>query len=109
MERTINVDGRDVKFRSSGAFPIIYRANTGRDFMADLVKIGQSVEGEEIDFAHFDSAIVEDSIWCLAKCADKTVPAKIEWYDTFDSFPFFDIFAQLQELIMSTMQTTKKA
>lgn len=109
MERTIQIDGRDVKFRSSGAFPMIYRANTGRDLFADLVKISNSADGEEFHFESFDGAVLEDMIWCLAKCADKTIQGKIDWFDTFDMFPIFEVFGQLNELVMSTMQTSKKA
>lgn len=109
MERTIQIDGRDVKFRSSGAFPMIYRANTGRDLFADLVKISESAGDGEISFDTFDSQILEDVIWCLAKCADKGVQGKIDWFDTFDVFPIFEVFGQLNELVMTTMQTSKKA
>ena len=44
-----------------------------------------------------------DNIWCAAKCANKQIGSKLEWYDEFDSFPMFDVFAQLNDLIMSTM------
>lgn len=32
MEKTINIDGKDVKLISSGATPIIYKNAFGRDF-----------------------------------------------------------------------------
>lgn len=113
MERTINIDGRDVKFRSSGAFPMLYRSYTNHDLFADFARMGDAIREEDgktvVDFDKLDTRILADAIWCAAKCADKTIAPQIEWYDTFDEFPLFDVFAQLNDLIMSSMQTIKKS
>lgn len=110
MEKTINIDGRDVRFRSSGAFPQLYRAYAKRDLFADLIKMTEwTGDDGSIDFDKIDVGQLEDLVWCMAKCADKTIKDKYDWFDDFDSFPIFDVFAQLKELIEGNMQTSKKA
>lgn len=105
MERIINIDGRDVKFRSSGAFPMLYRAETGRDFFADMARISEN--GDEM--TAFDSEALYDIAYCLAKSADKKIGNKYDWFDGFASFPIFEVFPQLNDLLVVTMQTLKKA
>ena len=106
MEMTLKIDGRDVKFRSSGALPIIYRAYTGRNLFAEVSML-------EAHFKELNTEPLEDMIWCAAKLAadrdGREMPDQVKWFDSFDNFPIFDVFNELSELFFSTLQTTKKA
>ena len=42
IERTINISGRDVVFRSSATVPRLYRAKFKRDIFKDLSKLEKS-------------------------------------------------------------------
>ena len=114
MEKTLTIDGKEVKFRSSGATPIRYKAQFGRDFLTDIYKLRDLEkiknkkeltikEMEKIDFDLFYNLT-----WALAKTADKTVPEPIEWLDGFETFPVMEIFGELQDIIISTIQAKKK-
>ena len=66
VERTINVSGRDVRFRSSAAVPRLYRAKFKRDIFKDFSKLEKSYkdnadEGEA--FAIEDLEIFENVGW----------------------------------------------
>ena len=114
MEKKIKIDGKNVKFKSTGALPMRYKAQFGRDFFKDLYKMQSAVEKknkkqptikdiESIDFDTFYKII-----WILAKTADKDIPEPIEWLDQFDEFPIMDILDEVMVMIESTIQAKKK-
>ena len=39
MEKIIKIDGRDIKFKSTAATPLKYKAQFKTDFFADLIKL----------------------------------------------------------------------
>lgn len=114
MEKTIKIDGQDVKFKSTGALPMRYKSQFGRDFFQDLFKMQAAAEInnkeapaikdiEKLDFDTFYKII-----WTLAKTADKTIPEPIEWLDSFGEFPIMDILDEVMVMIESTIQAKKK-
>ena len=114
MEKKIKIDGKNVKFKSTGALPMRYKAQFGRDFFKDLYKMQSAVDMknkkqptikdiESIDFDTFYKII-----WILAKTADKDIPEPIEWLDQFDEFPIMDILDEVMVMIESTIQAKKK-
>jgi len=46
--------------------------------------------------------------WVLAKTANNDIAEPLTWLDGFDVFPIGDIFPQLNELIVASMQSKKK-
>jgi hypothetical protein len=44
----------------------------------------------------------------MAKTAEPTIPEPLEWLEQFDEFPIADIFPELQELMLASMQSSKK-
>lgn len=127
MQKTINIDGRDVKFKASAS--IIYRYK--QYFQKDLLEVimpfisviysgvaGDGVAGdEEIDI----QAIVDEAkdnleltditnvIWIMAKTADREISEPADWYDEFDQFPLFDVASELVEILLPSMVTTEKS
>ena len=47
-------------------------------------------------------------IWALAKTADDTIPPPQEWLDTFDTFPIFQIFGEVKELLDNSGKIDRK-
>ena len=90
MEKTIKIDGKDVRLKITAAFPLHFNALTGKDY-----------------FSHDSTAYrFYDVIWVAAKCADDSIQPVMEWVDSFGSFPVIDIFNEIQELITKTAVTT---
>lgn len=113
MEKIIKIDGRDIKFKSTAATPLKYKAQFKTDFFADLIKLSnmqsEKTNKNEIEMLQsIDFDIFYRIIWILAKTADSSIPPIIEWLDGFDEFPTVDIFPELQELILSSISTKKK-
>jgi len=117
MEKTIVIDGKSVTFKSTGAIPLRYKAQFHRDFFADLVSLvgkidinkikeGTDLQIEDISNVNFETFY--NVAWTYAKTADKDILPPLEWLDSFDEFPIFQILPELQDMLMKTVQTGKK-
>lgn len=119
MEKTIYIDEKPVKLKSTAALPKRYKAQFGRDYFADLLKLakvfGKGMKKnqriQDISFVsldHVDMEVFYDIIWTMAKTADRSIPDPLEWLDGFDTFPINEIMGDVSEVLMETMPTTKK-
>jgi len=112
LEKTIEIDGKQVTFKSTGAVPKRYKMQFQRDFFADLLsmegivkKEGASVEDirNNVDFDVF-----YDIAWTLAKTADNTIKDPLTWLDEFETFPIYEILPQIQDVLVASISTKKK-
>lgn len=101
MEKTIIIDGKAVKFKSTAGTLIRYRNQFNREFLSDLAKLKDVKENPEtLTLSPF-----YDIVWVLAKTANDSIGDPLTWYDSFDDFSITEVFSQLEGLIMSTMKT----
>ena len=106
IEKTIVIDGQDVKFRASAAIPRIYRIKFGRDIYKDLAGIEKAVSTDGKKNGKEDSNIdnlsleaFENIAYAMAKHADPTIPDSVEdWLDGFGTFSIYEILPQIIEL-----------
>lgn len=118
MEKTIYIDNKPVKLRSTAALPKRYKAQFRRDYFADLLKIakvfGNSKKSATLtnitfsDLDNLDMDVLYDIIWTMAKTADKSIPDPLEWLDTFETFPLQEIMPEMQGLLENSMPQSKK-
>lgn len=114
MEKILNIDGRQVKFKSTGAYLLRYKAQFGRDAFKDIYKLmGVMSEDNKIaDIDALDLEVLYGMVWTLAKTADPSIPPPMEWLDDFSEFPIMDILPEVQDMILScitsTVQSKKK-
>lgn len=112
MEKTIEIDGQKVTFKSSGAVPKRYKMQFQRDFFADLLSM-EGIVKEKNPSAddirkNIDFDVFYDIAWTLAKTADNTVTDPLTWLDSFDSFPIIEILPQIQDMLYASIQSKKK-
>lgn len=111
MEKTLTIDGREVRFKSTAATPLRYKAQFGKDYFAQIIQLNKLKNFKKNNFEALENADFEvfyNIIWVLAKTADKTIPEPMEWMDEFEAFPLGEIIPQIQELILGSLQTKKK-
>lgn len=113
MEKTIEIDGKQVRFKSTAATPLRYKAQFGKDYFSEIVKmkgLEKLKNSKDISkaLAKIDFDTFYNIIWVLAKTADKTIPEPMAWLDGFEEFPLMDIIPQIQDLIILSMQGKKK-
>jgi len=115
MEKVITIDGREVRFKSTAATPLRYKAQFQSDFFGDLMAMsalsGLKKENGDLDLAtlkNIDFNVFYHLLWVFAKTADKDLPDPMTWLDSFDEFPVFEIVEEVQELIEKNLQSKKK-
>lgn len=108
MEKILTIDGRQVRFKSTGAFLLRYKAQFGRDAIRDILRLQSAIDGKgqikNIDT--LDLEVFYNLIWTLAKTADPSIPPPLEWLDEFSVFPLNEILPELAELIFSSFSAT---
>lgn len=116
MEKTILIDGQKVRFKSNGSTPLRYKAQFGKDYLKEILKMSplekiNKKKNKDIDVKDLEALDFEvfyNIAWIMAKTADSNIPEPIEWLSEFEEFPIAEILPDLQELILSTLSSSKK-
>lgn len=102
IERTIDIDGKKIPFRSSATIPRLYRAKFKRDIFQDLAKLEKSYnkkakDGDDLQIE--DLEIFENVAYVMAYHADSSIPKSIdEWLDQFEMFSIYQVLPEILEL-----------
>ena len=103
LQKTVNICGKEVNFRSSASVPRLYRIKFGRDIFKDLSKLEKSYkekgseEGSAMEIE--DLEIFENVAYIMAFHADPTIPKTIdEWLEQFEMFSIYEILPEILEL-----------
>ena len=116
MQKMVKIDNKEVVLVSSGATPIFYRNEFGRDFFADFGKfmeIAQEAADAETDaekarvLFNPDIVLVQDLAYFYAKNADVHIAPYDEWFASFNEFPVFDIMQEIVDIAMTSIATKK--
>ena len=118
MEKTLTIDGRDVKFEATAGTPRRYRRDFGRDFMIDFQKLQKELGDKAAgvgDLSVEALTIFENVAYTMAKQADpEHIPATADaWLDSFEMFSIYLILPEIIELwnlqSVPTVESKKKA
>ena len=111
MEKILIIDGRQIKFKSTGAFLLRYKAQFGRDALQDIFKLQGAIgnKGQIKDISALDLDVFYNLIWTLAKTADPTIQPPLEWLDEFSEFPLMDIIPEITDMIFSCLTSTARS
>lgn len=110
-ERTVNVSGVEVRFKSSAAVPRLYRTRFGRDIFKDLGQLEKSFNaaskkkgGSTLDIG--DLEVFENIAYIMAKHADPEASDNVdEWLEQFDMFSIYEILPEILNMWNVNMQT----
>ena len=117
MEINLNIDGKDVPFKSNGAVAKRYMMQFQRDLLKDIISMGvtnvdfdKSTDAEKMAWMrdNINFNMFYDIAWVFAKTANPTIPEPLTWLETFDEFPILEIVEPLQELLVKTISSKKK-
>lgn len=110
MEKVLTIAGRQVLFKSTGAFLYTYKAQTGRDPFEDLRILGDCIDENgnlTIDGSNYMALL--HLAWALAKTADPKIFPPMEWLDTFDEFPLREVMPELVDMLFSSLCSTTES
>ncbi|MBR2188421.1 MAG: hypothetical protein IJ860_03275 [Eubacterium sp.] len=103
IQKTVEICGKEVKFRSSASVPRLYRAKFGRDIFKDLAKLEKAYkdkggeEGSNMEIE--DLEIFENVAYIMAFHADPSIPKTIdEWLEQFEMFSIYEVLPEILEL-----------
>lgn len=104
MEKTVIVDGKEVKLKATAATPRLYRLKFRRDLMVDLSNLSKAARKTQKDV--IDLEIFENVAYIMNKQADPSVPDDInEWLDRFSTFAMNEVLPTILELWGANMET----
>ena len=109
MTKMVEIDGREVAFRTSAAIPRIYRMRFHRDIYKDLSALEKCVwandEGQS-NLDMFSLEMFENIAYIMARHADSSISdTPEEWLDGFGTFSIYQVLPQLIELWGLNAQT----
>ena len=111
LEKTLKVNGKDVKFKSSAAVLRVYRIKFGRDIFEDLMKLESALADSNQAASRIpieQLELFENVAYAMAYSADpEGVPENInEWLDQFEIFSIYEVLPQILELWSDNLATT---
>ncbi len=125
MERTLLIDGKEVKMKASALIPRLYRYKFGRDIIRDMNNLRRAYlkaqklpknatleQKQAAQFSVLDLTVFENVSYIMAKHADASVPdSPEEWLDQFEMFSIYEVLPKILELWSvsnGTISTPKK-
>ena len=121
MERTVVIDGKEVRMRASALIPRLYRVKFGRDMIADMNQLSRAYkkatalpedateeQRQDAQLSVLDLTIFENVAYMMAKHADPNIPSSAnDWLDSFDGvFSIYEVLPVILEMWKLTNQTT---
>lgn len=119
MEKTIIIDDKEVRLKSTAGTILRYKAQFGKDYFAEMLKLSKLMSGnsdgdfdlakisyEDLNYLDFEP--LYNFIWVLAKTATPSIPDPLAWLDEFESMPIQEVFPQIIDLLERSIQSKKK-
>lgn len=108
MEKIININGKDIRMKSTAGTFTRYRMTFKSDLLKDLVNLKERFEkvnnSENEQFRILDLQMFEQIAWALAKTADNSILPIENWLDEFETFDIYKIMPEMMELLLDNMQ-----
>lgn len=122
MEKTVEICGKKVTFKKTGGTMLRYKAQTGREFYADLNaflkcakldksgKVQHDSDGKPlINMSEFRIDFMFDILHIMARSADFSVPADVlDWAESFEDFNVVKIFCEVLPMLSDEMKIDEK-
>lgn len=111
IERTIQIDGKPVRLRSSAMLPRIYRVKFGRDLFKDFNDLkndfgdnGDNGGGSTISTSNLE--VFENIAYAMAWHADPGTPDIEEWLEQFNIFSIYEVMPVIVTMWNASLKTS---
>ena len=113
LVKTIEIDGKPVKFKASAAIPRIYRIKFQRDIYKDLASLEKTIDKSSEEVSNLDLfslEMFENIAYVMVKHADPEIPdTPEEWLDDFNTFSIYQVLPKIIELWGLNVKTDVEA
>ena len=108
IEKTVTIEGKEWKLRSSALLPRKYREKFGKDLVLDMRTLANAYKDEDKMLSVFDIEIFERVAWIMLDYAGEDVGnSPDEWLESLDSpFSIYDVLPTILELWNTNNKTT---
>lgn len=103
MEKTVKIDGKDVRLMATAYNLVIYRAEFGQDMFQAKSEVFSAISGSQLALNKIDGLGVARMIWTMAKTADESLPGFNQWMRSVEDLPVVDLLSDNLELFVSNM------
>ena len=105
------IDGKEVKFKATGATIRLYRSKFQSDLLLDMNQLNAEYATENLSNASLE--VFENLAYIMAKQANDAIPDNPdEWLDEFDMFSIYEVFPELVQMwnasTKSSVESKKK-
>ncbi len=104
MEKTITIDGREIKFKATANTPRLYRLKFRRDMMRDMAELAKQHKRGQFDIP--DLTMFENIAYTMALQANAQIGEISDWLDEFKVFDIYEVLPELFELWGANLETT---
>ena len=112
MEKTLIIEEKAVKLKTSAAIPRMYRELAKRDIFVDMRNLVSAKKGKKININELQPEtleIMEDLAYCMAKHADPSVPEDpLDWLSQFPTFAVYGIATEAMKMWTEDQRTMSK-
>lgn len=95
MEKTILIDGKEVKLKATAATVLLYRTLLKRDVFKDMMKLQDNLKKAQNKATALDDEsymIIVQMAYVFAKQADKSITSDfVEWLGQFEPMAFMPV------------------
>jgi len=110
MEKVIEIDGKQVPFKSSRRTGLIFKKQFGKDLNSEITRVAnmESLTKKTVtiaDLNDFDS--IFNLLWSLAKTANQKIPDPSKWIEDFNEFPIKKTLIEVQGLFIDCLRYKK--
>ncbi|MFJ7736396.1 hypothetical protein ACIQ2D_08630 [Lysinibacillus sp. NPDC097287] len=99
MEKIVTIEGQEIRLKTHGNVPDLYKKHFGTDFFTDMNSMSKG---------GMNVSVLNNVLWLSAKIADPEIPPIDNWNESFDSFPILSAIDEVQEMLGKLMNTGKK-
>lgn len=114
MEATVQIDGKNVRFKATAAVPLLYRRKFGRDLLRDMNEVAGAMKkkgltGENIPIDALTT--FECVAYIMAKHADPSMEADSpeEWLEGFSAMSIYAVFPVVLALWSGNMERLEES
>jgi trimethylamine:corrinoid methyltransferase-like protein len=125
MEKMIEICGKKVGFKATGGLPYRYKCQFNREILSDLMDYEKCVSDRakaqmqakngkikitpaDFDMSKLNIETLYNILWSMAKTYDNSIPPPLDWLDSFDVFPVFEIWGQVQDIFYANLKIDRK-
>lgn len=107
MEKTIEIDGKAVRFKATASTARHYRQRFHQDMLREMARLSKMAEKPDAVMTTADLEIFENIAYTMAKQADPEIPDDPdEWLDQFNVFSIYQVLPEIMQVWGENQITT---